>query len=414
MDFHKKYLALFFLFCSGVFFWIYGGIYLTKTKAQTHTETETPSQYKKLIESKKVQEAYDILSNNYYKFSEHSFLDMEDGMIRGIVWSLEDKHSDFFTPDEAKEFHETLSGDFEWIGAVIGENPTGAMIEKIIKDSPAEKAGLTAGKVITEINDKTVAGTPVKDIVKKIRWPKWTTVKLKLVDPVSLEFETKTVTRNIIIIPSVSDKMLTGWVVYIEISIFWEKTAKELATALKTAKEKSASGIIIDLRHNGWGYLDEAVDMLSNFLPKNLPLVITKETDPRNNITLFSKWGEYLDIPLVFIVNDLSASASEIMVWAIQDYDRGIVVGEKTYGKWSVQQPFILADGSELKITIAKWYTPKERWIDGTGIEPDITVRIKDEDFKNKYDRQLEESRKILLDYINTKDRASTINKFKQ
>ncbi len=414
MDFIKKYSYLFFLFVSGVLAWVGIHQYIAELEMREANMniSKVYTNFETLINSKKIQEAYNIISNHYYKFSEHDKNDIKNGIIRGIVWSLEDKHSEFFTLDEAKEFHDTLAWDFEGIGAVIGDDKKWILIEKIIPDSPAAKANLQAGNIIIEVGGETMVGVPVKDAVKKIRGPKWTPVVLRLFDPIDSTFQTKTVTRDSIIVPSVQEKTLSGWLGYVEVSIFGEKTGTEFTKALLELEKQKVRWIIIDLRYNGGGFLDEAVRMLSNFIPKDLPLVSTKYTKAEDNETLFSLGGRYKDIPLVFLVNDMTASASEIMAGAIQDYERWIIVGQKTYGKWSVQQPFVLSDGSELKITIARWYTPKDRGIDGIGIKPDVEVLIKDEDYKNKYDRQLETSKDILENLIISKNRGETIKKF--
>ncbi len=412
MNYFRKYSYLFFLFVSWVLSWAWVYQYMNQWEIQKVYTNRVYTNVESLMNSKKIQEAYNIIADHYYKFSEHDKNDLKNGVIRGIVGSLEDKHSEFFTIDEAKEFHDTLAWDFEGIGAVIWDDKKGILIEKIIPDSPASKASLQAWNIIIEVGWETMVWVPVKEAVKKIRWPKWTPVTLRLFDPVDSTFQTKTVVRDSIVVPSVQTKSFTGGLGYIEVSIFGEKTGSEFTKALLDLEKQKVRGIIIDLRYNGGGFLDEAVRMLSHFIPKDLALVSTKYTKPEDNETLFSVGGRYHTIPLVFLVNDMTASASEIMAGAIQDYERWIIVGEKTYGKWSVQQPFVLSDGSELKITIARWYTPKDRGIDGIGIKPDIEVKIKDEDYKNKYDRQLETAKDILENLITSKNRTDTIKKF--
>lgn len=175
-----------------------------------------------------------------------------------------------------------------------------------------------------------------------------------------------------------------------------------------------ATGIIVDLRFNGGGYLDSAQTILSEFLPKNTPIVLTKENDVRKNETLYTNFFMIPNtkIPLVVLVNELSASASEIVAGAIQDYERGIVVGTKTYGKGSVQQMFDLNDGSMVKITTAKWYTPKDRNIDLEGIVPDIVSDFTAEDYKNVFDRQLDTAKKVIEMQVAGENRGEIIKKF--
>jgi len=159
--------------------------------------------------------------------------------------------------------------------------------------------------------------------------------------------------------------------------------------------------LIIDLRDNGGGFLDSAVDILSNFVEKDKPVVVTKEKNPFLNRSYFSKGitedsGKIQKLPIVVLINGNSASASEITAGALKDYKLALLVGEKSYGKGSVQEPFTLSDGSEIKVTIAKWYTPLDHGIDGVGITPDLEVLFEKEDYEKKFDRQLDEATKLL------------------
>ena len=171
-----------------------------------------------------------------------------------------------------------------------------------------------------------------------------------------------------------------------------------LAKSFNNLTNSGAKGIILDFRNNGGGYLDTAVDILSFLLPDKSVAVITRENKKNSQITLFTKQNKFTNttLPVVMLINELSASATEITAWALQDFDRAIILGEKSYGKWSVQEPFALDDGSMLKITIGKWYTPKDRWIDGLGITPDVVIPILTKDFTNSYDRQFEWAKKAL------------------
>ncbi len=358
-------------------------------------------------------EAYKIASDNYYGFDTVSEKDLVSGMIKGFVWAFGDKHSEYFNIDETKKFNEVLSGDFEWIGAVIEKNDFWVIIERIIAGSPAKEAWLLSGDIITKANSEELKSMSLTDAVSKIRGPADTTVTLEIIRPWEKELITKTVTRKKIDIPSVEWKMIDGTSIgYIALSIFGEKTADDFSRALTDLENKKATGIIIDLRDNGGGYLETAVSILSNFVEKDKVLVTTKEKNPFFNRSYFSYGNNGKVLPMVVLINENSASASEITAWALKDYNLAILVGQKSYGKGSVQQPFNLSDGSEIKVTVAKWYTPKDNIIDKIGINPDIEVKFANEDFENKYDRQLEEAKKVLNELIGNGNKQKTIDEY--
>lgn len=354
-----------------------------------------------IFTSIKIQEAQKLIQEKYYKFSEKPALDIENAMLTALVESLGDKHSSYFPPKEAKEFIEVLSGDFEGIGAVIDEHIRGIIIRKVFPDSPAKKSWLQDGDIITKVDTESVVWLTSEEAVKKIRGPKASQVVIEYIRWENKDPQNVTVIRDTIVIPSTSERMFTGSlsnVGYIEVAYFGERTTEEFETSLKNLNASWAKAIVLDLRNNGWGYLDTAVNLLSYFLPDNTLTVTTKETDPTKNLPLYTHktTSTNTEIPLIMLVNNLSASATEIMAGAFQDYKRAIIVGEKTYGKWSVQEPFLMSDGSMMKITIAKWYTPKDKNIDHDGITPDILIPIFERDFTARYDRQLEYTKEII------------------
>lgn len=358
-------------------------------------------------------EAYKQASENYYGFDSLSEKDLVSGIIKGFIGSFGDKHSEYFDIDETKKFNEVLSWDFEWIGAVIEKNDFWVIIERIIAGSPAKDAGLLSGDIITKANNEELKNINLTDAVAKIRGKAGTSVALEIIRPGQKEIITKTVTRRKIDIPSVEGKIIDGTSIgYIALSIFGEKTAEDFIRTLTEIEDKKATGLIIDLRDNGGGYLETAVSILSNFVEKDKILVTTKEKNPFFNRSYFSYGNLGKKLPIVVLINENSASASEITAWALKDYNLAILVGQKSYGKGSVQQPFNLSDGSEMKITIAKWYTPKDNLIDKIGINPDIEVKFEKEDYDKKYDRQLEEAKKILSQFIITGDKQKTVDTY--
>lgn len=408
MNFSQKLFWLIFLFISGIFFWLYFSEFRAVDTWETPLSffSETTEKWETnrddIFDSKKIREAKKMIVNEYYHFSEKSKEEIENSFITSLVSTLGDKHSSYFPPKEASDFKDTLRGDFEGIGAVIDEHPRGVKIQKVLKNSPAEKSGMKNGDIVISANDTSLAGMTTEQAVDKIRWPKGTIVTLKYLRGDDAKENIQQIVREKVIIPSTDQKILSGSIGYLEVAYFGEHTTRDFRQSFDQLVASGAKGVILDFRNNPGWYLDSAVEILSTLLPRDTVAVITRENDPRKNDTLYTH--DFLKpnttIPLIILVNSLSASASEIVAWALQDHGRAIVVGEKTYGKWSVQVPFSLSDGSMMKLTVGRWYTPKNRGIDGQGISPDITIIFKDEDYKNLYDRQLEWAQKIIQDLI--------------
>jgi carboxyl-terminal processing protease len=329
-----------------------------------------------------------------------------------MVESLWDKHSEFMTISETERFNQALSWDFEWIWAVVEKNPLWVQIERIIKWSPAKKYWLFKDDIIIEANWTILQELDLFDSVDEIKWPAWTKVLLKILrtwEDSILEIE---VTRDKIKIPSVDSKIIEDtniW--YIALNMFWEDTDIEFTKALELLK--NTDGIIIDLRDNGWWYLQKAVSILSELVEEWENLVFTKYKQLFNNIVYKSinDWNIYT-WKIVVLINWNSASASEITAWALSDHKKAIIVWEKSYWKWSVQQAFDINWGWLLKLTIAKWYTPNDINIDKEWINPDIEVKFEKEDYENEYDRQLETAKEALNDFIKYWSLQLTIDKF--
>ncbi len=357
-----------------------------------------------IFATKKIQKTMNLIREKSYWFDSKSSTDIEDAMLRSIVNWLWDKHSTYFTKKETSEFKEALRGDFEWIGAVINENPKWIKIMKIIIGSPSDKAWLKAGDIMTHIWEISIIGKSTEEAVKIIRWPKWSKIDIAYKRWDDNQIQHVIVTRDRVNVPSVADKMLDKNIGYIEVATFGEHTTKEFIKSWNNLMSSGAVGMILDFRNNGWWYLDTAVDLASIVLPKDSAVVIIKENNPSKNETLKTKFGTKSNtiIPIIVLINDYSASASEIFAGAMQDHSRALLLGEKSYGKWSVQQPFELWDGSIIKITIARWYTPKDTSIDEKGITPDIHVYLTGKDYENIFDRQLKAAELIMQDQISS------------
>ncbi len=356
-------------------------------------------------------QVYNIVSQNYYSSDEVNKKDLQYGVIDGFVKSLWDKFSEFMNPEITKEFENTLNGDFEWIGAVINKHELWIVVDRVLKWSPALKDGILKWDIVVEANGVDFKDLSSTEAVNYIKWPAGTKVTLKIIRSWESDFLIKEIQRDKIKIPSVDTlDMKDEEIGYITLNMFWENTSREFLEILESFNNDTTKWIIIDLRDNGGWYLNSAVEILSNFIENNKPLVTTKYKDSILNNTYYSEnGGKIFDKKIVVLINENSASASEITAGALKDYNKAILVGEKSYGKWSVQQPFDLSDGSMLKLTIAKWYTPKDYSIDHNGIEPDIKVSFRKEDYTPEpgkeedfipYDRQLETAKEVLKKFI--------------
>ncbi len=327
------------------------------------------------------------------KYVDESLLDtnsMVYGAIKGLVDSLSDPYTVFMTPEESSEFNASLEGTLEGIGAELTVEEHNLVIVSPLRDSPAEKAGLLPGDIIFEIDGKTASDMTLFDAIMSIRGEKGTTVTLTLIrEGLEDPFEVSIV-RDSIDIESVTVEKLDNGIVYLSINQFNDKTNEEFGKAVSELILNEPKGMIIDLRFNGGGYLDIAVELLSYLLPSDTDAVQIKQRGKEDEIMKTNGNPKILNVPLVVMINEGSASASEIVAGAIQDHKRGILLGVTSFGKGSVQEVNTFADGSSIRMTIAKWYTPNGRNIDKVGITPDIVVEITDEDIQNEYDSQKE------------------------
>jgi len=359
---------------------------------------------------------YNIIKQNYYWVD---WLNKQELVYSSTKWLVEwlgDKFSEFMTPEENQEFLEALNWDFEWIWAVVNKVEMWVEIDRVLKWSPAQKSWLLKGDIIVKAWDIELIELSLYDSVDKIKWEAWTKVILNIFRPWDIWLFDVEVTREKITIPSVWEHdIFDENIAYISLNMFWSNTVAEFEKELYKVDNEDIKWLIIDLRDNWWWYLESAVDILSKFLENWELIVTTKYRDNLLNRSYYSRnsW-EIFDKPILVLINSNSASASEIMAWALKDHNIAIILWEKSYGKWSVQEPFSLSDGSMLKITIAKWYTPLDKNIDQEWIEPDIKVEFEKEDFENKYDRQLEEAKIIMKKYIELWSIGLTIDSYNE
>ncbi len=416
----RVFLYIFVTFLTSFAFWMFFWNSFSQSQSNAgiveNSQNFLTKRFGDELPIKKLEEVSKIIKENFYSYDWVKKQDIEDGIVRGYVQSLGDKHTEFMNNEEKKQFDEMLSWDFEWIWAIVEKHELGVSIERIISGSPAKKSDVRTGDIITKVDGVSIEGFSVYDAVAKIKWPANTQVKLTILRQGEWDFIEKTITREKIKIPSVDSHIVEGTKLgYIVVNIFWEETALDFNKALDDMIAKKTDWIIIDLRDNGGWFLQSAVEMLSRFVENNTLVVETKFRNPLNTKKYYSiNDGNIYKGKIVVLVNGNSASASEITSWALRDYNKAVIVWEKTYGKWSVQEPFDLSDGSLLKVTIAQWYTPKGHMIDKQGIIPDIEVTFKKEDFEKHYDRQLEEAKKVLTEFIKTGALQLTIDNIKK
>ena len=285
--------------------------------------------------------------------------------IKGMLESL-DPHSSYTDAKETKELEEPLQGEFSGVGIQFNMNKDTLYVIQTIPGGPSERVGVLAGDRILYVNDTTIAGVKMKnsDIQKRLRGKKGTNVTIKVKRPGVKDLITFRITRDNIPLHSIDAKyMLDERTGYLRISRFGAKTHEEMMDALKELKKQGMTQLIMDLNDNGGGYLNAAIDMCNEFLDHGQLMVYTEgENSPRNEANA-NGWGNYKTLPMVVMVNQYSASAAEIFAGAMQDWDRAVVVGRRTFGKGLVQRPFKFEDGSMMRLTVARYYTPSGRCI---------------------------------------------------
>ncbi len=318
------------------------------------------------------------------------------GAISGMLDSLGDPHTAYMTPEEYIEASTPLDGSYEGIGAYVDTGGDYLTIISAMPGSPAERAGLKTGDAVIKVNGEDVTGIDPSVVLKSVKGPAGTSVTVTIQrEDVAEPFEL-TITREKIELQSVTSEIIEGDIAYISLSTFGETTTAELRAALQTLLPQNPKGLILDLRYNSGGYLNTAIEVVSEFIPEGV--VMYEEQGNGEEITYTSQPGGLAtDIPLVVLVNEGSASASEITAGAIQDYQRGILVGVTTYGKGSVQNWIPLQDDQgAVRITIARWLTPNHRQINQVGLTPDVVVEFTQEDIDNEIDPQLNKAVEIL------------------
>ena len=321
-----------------------------------------------------------------------------DGIYSGYAEALGDPYTEYYDEEETKALYESTNGEFSGIGATMSQSLDSGEItvSNVYEDSPADKAGMKQGDVIYEVDGRSVSGQDLETVVSWIKGEQGTDVTLCVLrDGEEVEL---TATRDIIEVQTVSSEMKDGQIGYIAVSEFDSVTYDQFEAALEELESQGMQGLVIDLRGNPGGNLTTVTDMLKLLLPEGT-IVSTK--DKYGNTEEISCDGKHeFTKPLAVLVNQYSASASEIFSGAIQDYGTGTIVGMTTYGKGVVQQLMDLGDGTCLKVTIAEYYTPSGRSINGTGVEPDVEVEYEYDENNPEADNQLDKALEVVREEL--------------
>ena len=321
---------------------------------------------------------------------------LEEGIYKGYIQGLEDPYSVYYNEEETKDLYETTEGEYSGIGAVLSQDLESGVITlvQIYEDSPAAKAGLKDNDILTKVGDIEVTGMDLSEVVTYIKGEKGTDVDLTVLRGEDAEEITVTATRDTVEAQTVKYEMLEGQTGYLSVSEFDSVTYAQYEEALNKLTDQGMTGLIVDLRNNPGGNLNTVCEMLDMVLPRGT-IVYTEDKDGKRE-TATSDDEHQINVPMVVLVNGNSASASEIYAGAIQDYGIGKIVGTQTYGKGVVQQIFDLGDGTSVKLTIAEYFTPNGRSIDGEGITPDVEVEYEADENNPEADNQLEKALEVM------------------
>ncbi|MBI2452744.1 MAG: S41 family peptidase [Parcubacteria group bacterium] len=376
------------------------GFYIGKNQAQlipiegvTNLEIGKPGD----VDFSLFWDSWRQIQEKYAKSSSINPQDLVYGAIRGMVASLQDPYTVFMDPKEAKTFLDDISGSFEGVGMEIGIKKGILTVIAPLEGTPAQKAGIRAGDMILKIGDKNTDGLNTEEAVMLIRGPRGSIVKLSVMrtsweKPMDIE-----ITRAVIEVPSLKWELKDGDIAYIRLFQFSEKSARDFQKAAGEIKNSSAKKIVLDLRNNPGGYLEIAQYIAGWFLDRG-QLVVVEDFSSQAKKQEYRAEGpsRLVSYPMVVLINEGSASASEILAGALRDNRNVKLVGVKSFGKGSVQELQNLQDGSSLKITVANWLTPKGTLINGQGLEPDVKVEAQEKDLEEGKDVQLDKAIEIV------------------
>ncbi|MFL2677570.1 MAG: S41 family peptidase [Dehalococcoidia bacterium] len=327
-----------------------------------------------------IWETYSYLAREFVGRNDMDKAKLAEGAVNGMFEALNDRHSGYIPPDRFNIDQTAFQGKFYGIGATVGQTKDGirVLIVAPIAGSPAEEAGIKAGDIIMLVDGSDTEGWTVLDAVNRIRGELGSKVTLTVQRIGESELIDITITRGEIKLPSVTSKMITDENYgHIKVTSFTKETHSELHVAIQELESEGASGIVLDLRENPGGLLMSCVDIISEFIPKNELILYELDGNGYRKNWLSKDLGNHLDIPMVILVNEFSASGSEVLAGALQDLDRAVVIGETTFGKGSVGIQRRLSNDGGIYYTVARWFTPLGRVIEENGLEPDVVVKNK-------------------------------------
>ncbi len=358
-----------------------------------------------LLDDPEVEQKIDEINLyiDLYYYNEIDREKQEEALYDGIMQGLDDPYAGYYTPEEFSELQEDSSGEYVGVGALLTQGTDKLVtVVRPLKGSPAEEAGLLAEDVIVEVDDKSVEGVELELVVKWIRGEENTTAHLYVYRPSTQEYLDFYITRRVVENYTVSSEMLDNQIAYIKVDQFNENTDEEFDEQLEALRKQSAKGVIIDLRDNPGGLVSSVVNMCNSIMSEGV-IVSTKDRNGKQTSCYKADNEKSCDLPIVVLVNGNSASASEIFSGAMQDTGNATIVGVQTYGKGIVQSVIPLSDGSAIKLTVAKYFTPNENDIHTVGITPDFIVELPDGrenavNIDRAEDTQLDKAIEILME----------------
>ena len=409
---NNKIIVNYFVLLVAVVILLIGSFWLGLEKGRKENSNATDAKFpleKTLIFNKDRAQMYsidfslfwkvwDLLKENYVDAQNLDAKKLFYGAIKGMLAATGDPYTTFFDPEENKRFNEEISGSFDGIGIEIGMKNDILTVIAPLEGTPAEKAGLRAGDKILKINDRITSEMTIDEAVKEMRGVKGTEVKLIILHNNGEETQEITIQRDTISVKSIKLEFKENDISYLKISRFGEDTSRDFNLSLQKIVAKKNQKIILDLRNDPGGYLESAIDLASRMLPKGKVVVIEESRDKKQK-SMYARGGDITsDIPTVILINEGSASASEILAGALRDNRENVrLVGEKSFGKGSVQERIDLSGGeTAVKITVAKWLTPKGEQINEKGISPDVEVKLSPEDYEKNLDPQLDKAIEII------------------
>ncbi|MBU0998703.1 S41 family peptidase [Patescibacteria group bacterium] len=389
-------IALFFItFAVGVYVGNSNRPAIDKILGLTNKETQVTTQ----TDFSPFWKVWNIINEKYPKADTITDQNRVYGAILGLVGSLDDPYSVFFNPEETKSFKEEIAGNFDGIGMEVGIKNKVLTVIAPLKDTPAYRANIKSGDEILKINEKITSGLSIEEAVKLIRGPKGTSVTLTIFREGLQQPKEITITRDTINIPTLDTELRDDGIFVIRLYSFSANSANLFRSAIKQFIDSGSDKLLLDLRGNPGGYLDAAVDMASWFL-KGGKIVVTEDYGNNKTAEIFRSKGYDIfseKLKFVILINDGSASASEILAGAMQDNGRAKLVGSQSFGKGSVQEVVGVTSDTVLKITVARWLTPNGTSISEKGLTPDYLVEITQKDINAKKDPQLDKAVELLL-----------------